>query len=288
MKPPQLQALASLRIIVKGRSLEQSREHVVETVARLLSRRELFLGHITRQIDRPHGSSREEPVPQQITKIFIRNQTPCYQVMWKVKSTFTNRDGEDLNGFEYTSIEQTALFDARFQSILPQLLAKCIAAKKERKKQGDAEQSRRREFLDQIMGCETEAANERHSPRRAPTKSTRKRQAFFQSIRPDPHAQANIHNQKLGEKFNHQAGEDVLRLLGLHPALGQAKKKMKCDANSPQGKSHSSVPLQQLPKRITIHDAVDISPLTRCTFLDAVSSSPSLLAARTGSHGTGS
>ncbi|GKY99463.1 hypothetical protein MPSEU_000900800 [Mayamaea pseudoterrestris] len=270
MSPPRLRDLASWRIIIKGRALEASRNFVIDNVARLLSRRELFLVSVPLSSN-GYRRARELPVPQRIHKMIVRNQVPCYEVAWKVSSTVTDAEGVDIDGFEYLSIEQRALFDARFRDVLPRLFSNYTEDKKERTKQGDAEQRRRQKFLQSIFGGQEDGDEKSDAPKKALTRTSKKRQGFFQSVRPDPHALARLHRKRLRRHTSTiQISDDVARLMGWPiGSFCAMKKEASSIPNEPPGKidgSQLEISAKEVAtsRRIQFEDDNDGSPFIRC------------------------
>ena len=271
MCPPDLSGTASLRLIIKGRSLESSRDHVIQTVARLLSRGELFMGP-----PKPEGPTergrlmREQPMPQRITKLVVHNQIPCYEILWKVISNATDSNGKGIFGYEYTSVEQQELFEARFRDILPRLLSSFKETEKELKKQGDAEQLRRRQFLDHLTGNQKNACDEEQcpSPAKAQQKRARKREGFFHRLRADPTAIACLHAKKRRQEKSHKdTSDDLVHLLRPKMVgfmINKDPEDIECDMNPLEEIARmASAGNQAVPCEIVnIRGAANLSPLT--------------------------
>jgi flap endonuclease GEN len=188
MAHPSLQDILGWQVIVKGQSLDASREHVKQSVVRLMSRNELLYYKAS---DRPSESSdprqalsRECPIPQKITKLIVQNSIPCYQVSWVVKATLTDDSGNGIDGYEYSTIEPRHLFDDRY----PHLADAFQVVEMERQKQGDAEQQRRAKFLEEVFGLDAVEGSEQcdrmetESPRRNKklVKKMKKRRDVFE------------------------------------------------------------------------------------------------------------
>lgn len=206
MARPSMHALMRMSFIVKGRSLDASRDYVKQSVARLMSRTSLFRGSEPLPLsDAPRQRlSREEPVPQRITKRLTQNHIACYEVVWVVNATVTDENGEGVDGYEYSTIEPRELTDARY----PSLLASFEEAEKEKEKQGDGEKMRRRAFLESLVAQpDNQEENEgQPSPRKRKTVEVQKRGDFFHNKRVRQH-------QDYGRRNKYQAGDDVGHLL---------------------------------------------------------------------------
>lgn len=165
MAHPSLRDILGWKVIVKGQSLEASREHIKQSVVRLMSRNELLYHKASdrpSQVSDPRQAlSRECPIPQKITKLIVQHSIPCYQVSWVVKATLTDDSGNGIDGYEYSTIEPRHLFDDRY----PQLVEAFQVAEKERQKQGDAEQQRRAKFLEEVLGLGAMEDREQRDPK---------------------------------------------------------------------------------------------------------------------------
>lgn len=214
MAPPRLRELLRMNTIIKGRTLEASREYVKQTVARLMARQELFSddvpGEKLQKGDR-HKLSRERPIPQQITKKLCQNGVACYEVQWIVAATVTNTDGEGLDGYEYSSIEPCDLIDKRH----PNLILQFQDSERERKKQGDAEQVRRREFLEQLLNGKPCRKEEdcAVTPIKLPKEQLKKRTGFFESNDNRCRGQSYPKQDKRRAKIEHEYGSDDVAIL---------------------------------------------------------------------------
>ena len=212
---PDLASLMKMKELVKGRSQETSREFVKTAIGRLLSRAELLKptsestpkdGHDNE--NRPARMSREKPIPLEIMKVTTVGGVPSYHVSWRVGATATDDGGNEIGGYEYSTMEPQHLVQKRFPNIVEQFLE----AEKERTKQGDGEKERRRAFLASLWvdvsapdDHEGEKENvENHPPE---NKRSKKRKAFFgDNNRPHPTAVPATQKGQNG-------GDDVLKLL---------------------------------------------------------------------------
>jgi XPG I-region/Chromatin organization modifier domain 2 len=194
MGTPDFTSLMQMLLIVKGRSLEGSREYLKQAVGRLLSRSELT--RLVPSVAAACGGqqpqkrlSRERPVPQKICKELTQKQVPCYEVSWKVNATITDDDGNGIDGYEYSTIEPRDLVQDRY----PALVKLFAQQEKERQKQGDGEKMRRQNFLQSLLidapivaskaagGAAADDTEKQKEAERPPTpvKRSKKREGFF-------------------------------------------------------------------------------------------------------------
>jgi hypothetical protein len=187
MSAPRLGDMLSFPYIIKGRSLVASKEYVKQSVARLLARAELA-NHTKQQ--RNHGSrknrlSREKPIPIEITRKLVHNKTSCYEISWVVNATTTDGEGNEIDGYEFSTIEAQALVEKRHSELVQSFLER----EKEEAKQGDAEANRRRDFVHKLLdGGELAQADEAgmHGKKKG-RRDVKRRSDFFgreRSIRP--------------------------------------------------------------------------------------------------------
>lgn len=147
---PKLSALLKLKLIVKGRSYETSRDFIMQAVGRILSRAELEEPESDvdddKENQKPVRPVRDKPVPLEITKVAIINSVPSYHITWRVGASLTDDKGNGIDGYEYSTVEQQSRVQKRF----PALVETYKQAEKERLKQGDGEQNRRRVFVENL------------------------------------------------------------------------------------------------------------------------------------------
>ena len=188
MRPPNLEQLMATRLVIKGRCLHGSRDYVMQVTGRLLSRLEITRIRQGEGVQRdpaqgaPIRFSRSQPVPFQIIKTKTKGQVPFYEVKWKVRATLTDDEGDGLDGYEYSTLEQQETMKTHF----PKLVEDFVEAEKERHKQGDNQQENRRLFLrslsiDVDAPIEKEITHETKSPGMRKKATAKKRETFFKA-----------------------------------------------------------------------------------------------------------
>jgi len=201
LEAPNLNKLLEMKLIVKGRSYEVSREYLRSSVGRLLSRLDLLrLCHDSKRVSGEKTSSfrfsGSRPEPLRIVKAVTRNHVPSFEVEWKVNATVTDEDGEGVDGYEYSTIEPRDLISNGY----PQLVKDFEETQKEKRRQGEGEQQRRREFLRtlwidvDVPPCPEQQGDDAKSPGKRREQSKKQRKAFFQKrqrIRPGTFALKN-------------------------------------------------------------------------------------------------
>lgn len=183
MSSPKVWDLMKTRLIVKGRSLEESRRFVRQAVLRHLSHRELY-----RNDEEPGGdeddlvarpNSREKPVPKQILKALTKNQVPCYEILWIVNGTATDEAGEAVDGFEFATVEPCSVVQSKY----PEIFEEFQKRQQELAKQGDGMQTKRRDFLQSLVRNERDADqnDEKVKPKKRIGAKAKRRGEFFQN-----------------------------------------------------------------------------------------------------------
>jgi XPG I-region/Chromatin organization modifier domain 2 len=152
MKRPDIDSLLHATFIIRGRSYAESRKYILESLSRLMARVEISEQYESggSQTDRDDVKKRltnkNKPVPIKLLKTTSRCSTSCYEVLWKIQASTTDSDGNPIDEFEFMTIEEQATVEKCY----PDLISKFQLTEKERLKQGQAEQERRRAFLDEI------------------------------------------------------------------------------------------------------------------------------------------
>lgn len=176
---PRLYDLLKSKHVVKGQSVEGSRAFVRQSVMRVLSRFELE----TWKTDETNSSPIEKmhrtaPVPLKIIKSLTKHNSRCYEVVWILKATITDEEGDGIDEYEYVTVEQKDLVMSKF----PELVKAFEALERKRSAQGDEMQRQRQLFLEKFLhpkkrdgeAVEPKKAKQRH------TKSKRTRAVFFE------------------------------------------------------------------------------------------------------------
>jgi flap endonuclease GEN len=190
MMAPQLQKMLQSSFIIRGRSFAESREYLQKSLSRFLARTELFS-----QMSKVDGDDRPKklpaneniPVPQQIKKSMVRAGAACFEVQWIVEATTTDSDGQPIDEFEFSTVEEQHMI----KKCYPQLIERFEEEAKERMKQGDTEQERRHAFLDSMCSkLNVNPAQENESMKKWQSRRNR-RGGFFARERPRPVVASN-------------------------------------------------------------------------------------------------
>lgn len=154
METPKIKEFLESSLIIKGQNISSSREYVAESLSKLLVRKDLFGergankgGHYNAR----RSLSNESPIPIEIKRCLVRDQIQCFEISWKVNATVTDSEGNDIDGYEFSTIEAQDLIKNRY----PDLVVTFQAMEKEKQKQGDTEKVKRREFLEKILNLGT-------------------------------------------------------------------------------------------------------------------------------------
>ena len=179
MKTPRLQDMMKSSFIVKGLNLQSSCAYVMETFGRLLARRDLFDDNEDPERISRMSLSGERPIPIKITKECVRNGQKCFEITWCVTGTMTDPEGNDIDGFEFNSMESQSMF-RKYADIIEAFQE----SKKALAKQGDAMNRKRTAFKSSLLGKGTTPVNDgmefAEKEKKRPRKSQKpKRQTTF-------------------------------------------------------------------------------------------------------------
>eukprot|EP00536_Pseudo-nitzschia_multiseries_P006983 jgi/Psemu1/169767/gw1.156.96.1 len=148
MNPPQLEQMLQSSLIVRGRTLQESREFVRKSLSAYLARRELFGLNVSdstadggKLTKLPTNSNR--PIPTGINKRLVRAGKKSYEIKWVVKATTTDAEGNPLDRYEFSTIEDESAIDKCY----PKLVEQFEVEQRKIQQQGTAEQEKRRAFL---------------------------------------------------------------------------------------------------------------------------------------------
>jgi 5'-3' exonuclease len=148
MNSPQFEKLLQSSFIIRGHSLQESREFIKKSLSAYLARQELFgqiSGSTNIKEDKPAKlpKNHNRPVPIQVNKLLVRGGKPSCQVKWMVKATMSDSEGNPLDQYEFLTIEEECVI----QKCYPKLIQKFQEEEQKLKLQGTAEQEKRRIFL---------------------------------------------------------------------------------------------------------------------------------------------
>lgn len=147
MNSPQLGKFLELTFVIRGRSLDESREYVRKSLSAYLARQEVFslMSKSTKEDQQltklPKNHNR--PAPMCINKLLLRNGKPSCEVKWVIKATTTDAEGNPMDQYEFSTIED----EFAIKKCYPKLLQFFQEEKKRIDQQGTAEQEKRRTFL---------------------------------------------------------------------------------------------------------------------------------------------
>ncbi len=167
MRTPDLQSFLQSSLIIRGRSCSESRSYVLQSLSHLLAKSEM--SHLYKSgksmeyspCNHIRISNQNKPLPVKIVKAVTRSSTSCFQLIWKINATTTDSEGNPMDEFEFSTIEDQSIVKKCF----PELVEKFVAYEKERAKQGNAEQERRKAFID-IMVNNGQRESDEVLPRR--------------------------------------------------------------------------------------------------------------------------
>ena len=211
MNPPSLRGMMEFPYIVKGQSLAASRDYVKQSLARLMARTELF-NHAKPTSSKGQQKprlSRERPIPIEITRKLVHNKLPCYDIAWSVNATVTDSEGNGVDGYEFSTIEEQSLVEKRH----PDLVKAFLEREKQDQKQGDAEASRRRNFVETLLDDGGLPAKRLAGAATKPGKKGRRasRSGFFEKKR----AEGICNLPRQVEHRGMSGGDDVQKLMAL-------------------------------------------------------------------------
>lgn len=147
MDTPRLQELLQSSFLVRA-SATESREFIRKTVSMYLARTEIRHRMATPMQNQHDCSSklptnRTRPVPLRINKLLVRAGKSLCEVQWLVKATVTDAEGNPIDEFEFTTIED----DHVMRRCYPKVFEAFDAQEREKKHQGASEQDKRSAFL---------------------------------------------------------------------------------------------------------------------------------------------
>ena len=131
MHTPRFDDLMKSSFIIRGRSQKESRAYLQKSIAPYMARLELF-----RQLDNEQdlkiddGSSSEgrakcngpkntnRAVPVQLNGRRVKNGKVCFEVLWMVKATTTDDNGNPVDEFAFSTFEQESMIKKCFPILL--------------------------------------------------------------------------------------------------------------------------------------------------------------------------
>jgi hypothetical protein len=224
MNLPDLQGFLESSLIIRGRSYSEGRAYVLKTLSRLLARSELSsLYRSAKPIDerRPvalPSSNRNKPVATKVVKTVTRSSIACFEVLWTIPATTTDSEGNPIDEFEFTTIEEQSVV----KKCYPDLVDKFKSIEKELLKQGSAEQERRRAFLESMTKNDSRISSE--CLPKANYKASKNGREFFarkdssrafnrvSSLANDKDGTTGLHYKSMGATHSN-LGDDVVRIL---------------------------------------------------------------------------
>eukprot|EP00980_Cylindrotheca_fusiformis_P019097 scaffold6440_cov124-Cylindrotheca_fusiformis.AAC.11 len=148
---PKLNELLRCPHIIRGHSFAESREYIQHSVSCLLARTELLGSEMANDEKCPSRrlpANRTRPQPNYISRAMISRGKPCFEVNWIVQATVTDSQGNPMDEFEFSTIEE----QASIKKCYPKMTADFEEKEKEKQRQGTGEQEKRQAFLNLLCG----------------------------------------------------------------------------------------------------------------------------------------
>ena len=176
MKAPKLKELLESSFIVRGHYVAESRSYLKQSLGGLLARYELSSEIYERSenhvIAKTRPRNRNRPVPKAVTKQITRAGMSYFEIQWLVHATTTDSNGKSVDEFEFSTVEEQAVIC----KLYPNLVNSFYEEEKERRKQGTAEQEKRKAFLDSMCPKDDGEPNLKSKEK---TRHKRRRGDFF-------------------------------------------------------------------------------------------------------------
>ena len=223
MEYPKLRAIVRWPTVVKGQSLKASQDYLKTVVSRLLARTELFQSpsNVAENSNQPGESTgagagaqqqrrqcqREKPIPKEIVRKLVQRGIDCYEVCWTMQATITDKDGDGIDGYEFSTVEPQDMVARQH----PQLVESFNKAPpKVKKKEGEGEVQKRKAFLESLFQP-AEEKETAHRPRNEKEKAHRNFDltlpAFVHNISGNT---SSVRNRKLQlKKYRRTGGGDA-------------------------------------------------------------------------------
>jgi hypothetical protein len=151
MTYPKLQEFLQSPLVIRGHSFAESRDYLRQSLSCLLARTELLNGKMEEGDENTSERlpvNRTRPQPKKISKAIVYRGKPCFEVDWIVKATVTDAQGNPIDEFEFSTIEDQTMIEKCY----PKLIVEFEEEGREKQRQGTAEQEKRRAFLNLICG----------------------------------------------------------------------------------------------------------------------------------------
>jgi hypothetical protein len=181
MNYPKVEELLNSSLRITGRSLENSRDYLKQSISKLLGRIRLFFDTNCIEIYVADSTSKDQMIiPSKIIKRVVAKARPCYEVLWSLRGVFDKADEHITKGYECVSLEPQTMIEAAYP-----LLVEKFKQNEWRDVQASAEDSRRRMFLgvlthnSESIGAGGETAGSINTSR--PRHRGKKRSRFFES-----------------------------------------------------------------------------------------------------------
>ena len=152
MNPPRSEELLELPYVIRGRSLQESREFIRKSLSVYLARQELLELASSKKLTAEGDASttitklprnHNRPTPLCVRKLIVRNGKSSCEVQWVIKATTSDAEGNPLDEYRFSTIEDESII----QKCHPKLLQEFLEEQKKVLQQGTAEQEKRRNFL---------------------------------------------------------------------------------------------------------------------------------------------
>eukprot|EP00978_Attheya_sp_CCMP212_P000230 scaffold439_cov57-Attheya_sp.AAC.2 len=181
MNYPKVEELLNSSLRITGRSLENSRDYLKQSISKLLGRIHLFIDTNCIESYGADSTSKDQMIiPSKIIKRVVAKARPCYEVLWSLRGVFDKADEHITKGYECVSLEPQTMIEAAYP-----LLVEKFKQNEWRDVQASAEDSRRRMFLgisthnSDPIGAGRETAGLTNNSR--PRHRGKKRSRFFES-----------------------------------------------------------------------------------------------------------
>lgn len=191
--------LFNTSLLLKGRSLDSSKQHLIRTLPPLMARLDLWDSRpMTRPVLGTSSTEKYKPLPVQIAKAVTKDSLPCYEVLWSLAIS----RGQQI---DFSTIECESIVSSKFPQVV-----KAFREEERRRLQARAHEERRRRFTG--INTNNVVQSRKPQPRDHPNNlqnkgGRRKRERNFHVDRP-----RKIHKANVGHTPNN-ASSDVSMLM---------------------------------------------------------------------------